>query len=163
VEALLLDDGGVCKLAGVNYAVDGPHSTQSDGSSSFTATVALYETCGLYAFDGSNWIQVVGGAPVPTAFYPSRISTKLAWICSVVAAPVIGHESHFVTLTYTKLTIPEVSYVVEQSDDLSAWTTASTIDETVSTSGSSSVIKARIDKTTKTRLFLRLRTVQPSP
>jgi hypothetical protein len=155
-----IDDGGVCKLAGINYAVDGPYSAQSDGSSSFTA--ALYDTRGLYAFDGSNWILVTGAAPVPTAFYPSRISTKLAWICSVVAAPVIGHESDFITLTYTTLTIPEVSYLVEQSDDLSTWTSASTIDETVSTSGSSSVIKAKIDVTTKTHLFLRLRTVQPS-
>jgi hypothetical protein len=155
-----IDDGGVCKLAGINYGVDGPYSEQSDGSSSFTA--ALYDTRGLYAEDGSNWIKVTGTAPVPTAFYPTRISTKLAWICSVVAAPIIGHESHFATLTYTKLSIPEVSYVIEQSDDLQTWSTSSTIDETVSTSGSSAVIKARIDVTNKSRLFLRLRTAQPS-
>jgi hypothetical protein len=155
-----INDGGVCKLAGINYGVDGPYSEQSDGSSPFTA--ALYDTRGLYAYDSSGWTQVTGTAPAPTAFYPTRISTKLAWICSVIAAPVIGHESHFVTLTYTRLSIPEVSYVVEQSDDLQTWSTANTIDETVSTSGSSAVIKAKIDVTTKSRLFLRLRTVQPS-
>ena len=153
-----IDDGGICKLAGINYAVDGPFSEQSDGSSSFTA--ALYDTRGLYAEDGSNWILVTGANPVPTGFYPSRISTKVAWICSVIAAPVVGHETHFVMLTYTKLLISEISYTVEQSDDLQTWTTASTIDETVSTSGSSAVIKAKIDVTNKSRIFLRLRTTQ---
>ena len=78
----------------------------------------------------------------------------------MVAQPVVGHESHFVTLTYIKLLIPEVSFIVEQSDDLQTWTTASTIDETVSTSGSSAVIKAKIDVTNKSRLLLRLQTAQ---
>jgi hypothetical protein len=154
-----LDDGGVCKLAGVNYGVDGPFSEKNDGSASFTA--ALYDTRGLYTYDGSAWVLITGAAPVPGGFYPSRISTKLAWICSVVAAPVVGHEDHFVTLTYTKLSIAEVSYVVEQSDDLLTWTSASTIDDTVSTSGSSAVVKAKIDVTNKSRLFIRLRTLQP--
>jgi hypothetical protein len=120
---------------------------QSDGSSSFTA--ALYDTRGFYAEDGGNWIKITGAVAVPTAFYPTRISTKLAWICSVVASPLIGHEDHFVTLTYTKLSIPEVSYVIEQSDDLQTWSTASTADETVSTSGNSAVVKAKIDVTNK--------------
>jgi hypothetical protein len=154
-----IDDGGVCKLAGINYAVDGPYSEQSDGSSFFTA--ALYDTRGLYASDGSSWILVTGANPVPTGFYPTCIATKLAWICSVVAGPVIGHEGHFATLTYTKLLIPEVSYVVEQSDDLQTWSAANTIDETVSSNGSSAVIKAKVDVTNKSRLFLRLRTSQP--
>jgi hypothetical protein len=153
-----IDDGGVCKLAGINYAVDGPYSENSDGSASFVA--ALYDTRGLCANDGNGWTLVTGGAPAPTGFYPSRISTKLEWICSVVAAPIIGHENHFATLTYTRLTIPEVSYMVEQSDDLLT-SAASTIDETVSTSGSSAIIKAKIDVTNKSRLFLRLRTIQP--
>jgi hypothetical protein len=157
--AAFINDGGTCKLAGINYAVDGPYSKQSDGSNSFTA--ALYDTRGLYVSDGSNWLPVTGAARVPTGFYPTRISTKLAWICSVIASPVIGHENNFVTLTYTRLFIPEVTYVVEQSDDLQNWSAATTVDETVSTSGSSAIIKAKVDVTNKTRLFLRLRTTQP--
>ncbi len=158
--AAFLNDGNICKLAGINYAVDGPFSENADGSLAFSA--ALYDTRGLYTSDGNSWFRITGASAVPTGFYPTRISTKLAWICSVVASPEIGHEGNFVTLTYTKLLLnPAVGYVVEQSSDLRTWTTATTIDETVSTSGSSAVIKAKVDLTNKTQLFLRLRTTQP--
>jgi hypothetical protein len=56
-----IDDGGVCKLAGINYAVEGPYSEQSVGTSSFVA--ALYDTRGLYASDGGNWVLVTGNDP----------------------------------------------------------------------------------------------------
>jgi len=115
--AAFINDGGTWKLAGINYAVDGDYSKRADGSNPFTG--ALFDTRGLYAQQGSQWMLVTGSDPVPSGFYPTRISTKLAWIASVVASPVGGHDSNFATLTYTKLLDIPVSYSVEQSTDLS--------------------------------------------
>lgn len=91
--AAFISDGGTWKLAGINYAVDGDYSENPDGSNPFTG--ALFDTRGLYASNGSQWVQVTGANPVPSGFYPTRISTKLAWIASVVASPVGGYESNF--------------------------------------------------------------------
>jgi hypothetical protein len=77
-----------------------------------------------------------------------------------VASPVGGHDSNFATLTYTKLLDIPVSYSVEQSSDLSNWTTVSTTDETVSTTGNAAVVKSKVDMTGLSPLFLRLRTTQ---
>jgi hypothetical protein len=156
--AAFISDGGTWKLAGINYAVDGDYSENPDGSNPFTG--ALFDTRGLYAWNGSQWVQVTGPTAVPTGFYPTRISTKLAWITSVVASPVGGHEGNFATLTYTKLLDIPVSYSVEQSSDLSNWTTASTTDETISTNGNTALVKSKVDMTGFTALFLRVRTTQ---
>jgi hypothetical protein len=156
--AAFINDGGTWKLAGINYAVDGDYSENPDGSLPFTG--ALFDTRGLYTQQGSQWVQVTGSNPVPTGFYPTRISTKLAWIASVVASPVGGHESNFATLTYTKLLDIPVSYSVEQSSDLSNWTTASTTDETISTNGNTALVKSKVDMTGLSPLFLRVRTTQ---
>jgi hypothetical protein len=156
--AAFIDDAGTWKLAGINYAVDGDYSELADGSNPFAG--ALFDTRGLYAQQGSQWVLVAGADPVATGFYPTRISTKLAWIASVVASPVGGHDSNFATLTYTKLLDIPVSYSVEQSSDLSNWTTVSTTDETVSTTGNAAVVKSKVDMTGLSPLFLRLRTTQ---
>ena len=77
-----------------------------------------------------------------------------------MAAPVGGHEGNFVTLTYTKLLDIPVSYSIEQSTDLSNWTTASTTDETVSTSGNRAVVKSKVDMTGLSLFFLHIQTTQ---
>ena len=156
--AAFLNDGGMWKLAGINYAVDGNYSEQADGSNPFTG--ALFDTYGLYAQQGSQWVLVTDH--VPTGFYVTRIWSKLAWIASVVASPVGGHEGNFATLTYTKFTDIPVSYSVEQSIDLVNWTTATTIDQTISTSGNAALVKSKVDLTGLSPLFLRVRTTQPS-
>jgi hypothetical protein len=153
-----INDHGIWKLAGINYAVDGDYSENPDGSNPFTG--ALYDTRGLYAWNGSQWVQVTGSNPVPTGFYPTRVSTKLAWIASIIASPVGGHEANYATLTYTKLTDIPVSYSVEQSNDLNNWTTATTIDETISTSRNAAIVKSKVDMTGLSPLFLRVRTTQ---
>jgi hypothetical protein len=153
-----ISDGGTWRLAGINYAVDGDYSEHADGSNPFTG--ALFDTRGLFAQQGSQWVLVTGSNPVPTGFYPTRISTKLAWIASVVASPVGGHQGNFATLTYTKFTDIPVSYSVEQSTDLVNWTIATTTDETVSTSGNAAVVKSKVDMTGLSPLFLRLRTTR---
>jgi hypothetical protein len=98
--AAFIDDNGTWKLAGINYAVDGDFYTDANGAGEFTA--ALYDTRGLYMQNPSPppaYMQITGPNPVPTGFYPTRISTKLACIASIIATPVVGRESNFRTLT----------------------------------------------------------------
>lgn len=161
--AMFIDDGGVTKLAGINYAVDGPFSEVANPTSMQTFLAALYDARGLYAQDETGvWTLITGASPVPAGSYDTRVSTKLFWIANVIAQPVGGHESNFATITYTKLlTTPQIPYVVEQSSELATWTPATPIDEIVSTNGSSQVIKAKIDQGSATHLFLRLRTSNP--
>ena len=157
----LKDNGdGAWKLAAINYAVDDLYTAPMP-STQFTA--AIYDARGFYTFDGATFTQIGGNAPVPTGFYGSRISSELAWICSVMANPQVGREGNFLTLTYTKLLVAptELTYVVEQSNDLIAWSTAMTQDEPGPTTGDVQTIKAKIDVGTSSALFARLRVTRP--
>lgn len=82
--AVFLNDNGVWKLAALNYSVDGPFST-SPGGDGFLA--ALFDMRSLY---GINGILITGNAPVPSGFYASRISSKLAWIQSVIGPGLVN-------------------------------------------------------------------------
>ena len=78
---------------------------------------------------------------------------------SVSALPQVGMESGYVMLTYTQLlSATDLSYVVEESPSLSpaAWVTADVIEETVSTSGMTRVVKAKVAIGTATQKYLRL-------
>ncbi len=131
---LFLDDGGVWKLAGIHYDVDGPFYVDDAGNGAFIA--ALFDTRGFYVSDGQippTYILIDGPNPVPTGFYSTRVSSKLDWIYSVIdpagdpdmdgssnlleyalhlnplqpdviGAPRAGREDNFLTLTYTKVT-----------------------------------------------------------
>ena len=57
--------------------------------------------------------------PVPTGFYASRISSELAWICSVIANPQVGYEDNKLTLTYWRLMAPsdEIVYYRRSIDE----------------------------------------------
>jgi hypothetical protein len=162
--AAFIDDSGTWKLAGINYGVDGNFYTDANGGGEFIA--ALYDMRGLYLQNDNPppaYVQVTGANAVPAGFYPTRISTKLAWIAGVIATPLVGRENNFLTLTYTKVNVPELSYTVEQSPDLLGWTSASTIDETISTSGSTAIVKSKVDITGLSALFLRVRATQQKP
>lgn len=78
--AVFLQDGGVWKLAGINYGVDGPFSFESSGSNSFIA--AMLDLRGLYGKDGTNWTLIPTNNPAaePSSFYASRISAHLGWL-----------------------------------------------------------------------------------
>ena len=82
--AVFLSDNGVWKLAALNYSVDGPFYT-SPGGDGFLA--ALFDMRSLY---GINGILITGPAPVPSGFYASRISSKLAWIQSVIGPGLVN-------------------------------------------------------------------------
>lgn len=82
--ALFLNDAGVWRLAGVASAVDSPFRLTADGAS-FNAT--LTDQAGLYRFDGTAWTLVPRRRfPQPTQSYATRISSRLAWIQSVIDA-----------------------------------------------------------------------------
>ena len=143
--AAFIQDGADWKLAGINYAVDGPFYSDAAGANGFFA--ALFDASGFYALDDDNhYVLIAGPSPVPTALYPTRISTKLPWICKTVAQPVVGTEAGYLTITYTKITLPttDVTYIVQQSPDLISWQNVSTIDTVISTSGTTQVVKSKV-------------------
>ena len=86
--AVFLDDGGVWKLGGINYDVDGAFYTGPNGTGSFLA--ALFDQRGFY---DENRHFVSGSAPVPSGFYASRISSRFEWIDSVVEPRLVNISS----------------------------------------------------------------------
>ena len=82
---VFIKDGAVWKLAGINYAVDGPYNTTSEGAG-FEAVI--FDEGGLYQEEAGQWV-LTPDLPTtqPGAFYATRISANLAWINSVLSAP----------------------------------------------------------------------------
>lgn len=79
---LYLWEGGAWRLAGIHYAVDGPFKIGAGGTS-FNA--ALFDKSGLYEWVGGQWIfHNNTSVDKPSAFYSTRISSRLNWIRSVV-------------------------------------------------------------------------------
>jgi len=86
--ALFIKDGPVWKLAGINYAVDGPYNTSNTGPG-FEA--AIFNERGLYTTNSivGGWDPVPAlGPDQPGAFYTTRISPHSSWINSVINANV---------------------------------------------------------------------------
>ncbi|MCH7226372.1 hypothetical protein [Haloferula sp. A504] len=89
--AVFIQDGGVWKLAGINYAVDGDwdYNGVADGNG-FRA--ALYDARGMYVgSDADGWTLVEDeGAPEPSGFYSTRISTYYEDIALITGIPEPG-------------------------------------------------------------------------
>jgi hypothetical protein len=75
--AVFIHDGTGWKLAGINYAVEGPFQTDLNAPA-FHA--ALVDKTGLYR-DGAYFSP--DGTAKPTAFYCSRVSASVGWIRSI--------------------------------------------------------------------------------
>jgi hypothetical protein len=78
--AVFIQDGTTWKLAGINYGVDGPFSSESD-SPSFNA--ALFDRSGIF---DNNYQYPCDGTPKPTRFYATRVSQQIGWISSILQA-----------------------------------------------------------------------------
>jgi hypothetical protein len=78
---LFINDGGSWKLAGVNLDVD-RFASGPDGGGPYNA--AMFDMRGSYRPNGT---LVTGSAPVPSGFYATRISSRAAWISSVIGVP----------------------------------------------------------------------------
>ncbi len=84
--AIFIRDGEVWKLAGINYAVDGPFNTSNSGPG-FQA--AIFDAGGLYQANpvggGWNYTPPNPAIDTPSAFYATRISANLTWINSIIS------------------------------------------------------------------------------
>ncbi|RYD21325.1 MAG: hypothetical protein EOP88_11770 [Verrucomicrobiaceae bacterium] len=77
-------EGGLWRLAGINFSVDGPFREPPAGAS-FNAT--LFDAGGLEFSNGPGWTLVPEGpADVASSFYCSRISHSLAFISNLAPA-----------------------------------------------------------------------------
>ncbi|TDU81324.1 putative secreted protein with PEP-CTERM sorting signal [Prosthecobacter fusiformis] len=88
--AVFVNDGGVWKLAGINFGVDGFFDTNNITGDGTEFDAALFDRGGFYqGSDGSGW---VGPLPNGTAasFYSARISTSALEIQSIVGVPEPG-------------------------------------------------------------------------
>ncbi|WP_395743335.1 hypothetical protein [Prosthecobacter sp.] len=86
---VFVDDGGIWKLAGVNYSIDGMFDTNNvigDGSD-FNA--ALFDRGGLYQGSDSFGWTFIPDLPVdnPSSMYASRISTSADAITAITMVP----------------------------------------------------------------------------
>ena len=82
---LFIDDGGVWKLAGINYAVDGTYKlTGSAGEADFNASI--YNMDGLYVKQDDGSFALVQGN-IPANSYATRVSSNMPWISSAVPEP----------------------------------------------------------------------------
>lgn len=175
--ALFQQFGGVWKLAGLTTSVlqyqasaalyDGqypiPHGDQPDGAN----FVRLAKYAHLLRYE--NWANTKLSssiAPLTADGDKDGSSNLLEYAfhtepgtASVSALPQVGMESGYVTLTYTQLmSATDLSYVVQESPSLSpaAWVTADVLEETVSTSGLTRLLKAKVAIGAATQKFLRL-------
>lgn len=186
--AVFIQDGAVWKLAGISYSVDGPFYVDAFGNGGFDG--ALFDARDFYYSDGGNppnYVQITGPNPVPSGLYATRVSSKLAWIYSIIdptgdadgngrsnlldyalilnTTPQPGYgmtpvsmENGFLALIYRKLLdAPSLQYQVEQSVDLVSWTPASSQDDLVRTDENVQTINARVSIGANARMFLRLR------
>lgn len=82
--AVFIKDGKIWKLAGINYAVEGPYNLTNSGTG-FDA--AIFDLRGLYVTDGGAGWYLFSGKPITGNFYSTRISSHVTWINSVLATP----------------------------------------------------------------------------
>ena len=175
--ALFQQFGGVWKLAGITTTVlqyqasaalyDGqspiPHGDQPDAAN----FVRLEKYAHLLRYE--NWANLKLGSATAalTADADKDGSSNLLeyafhtepGTASVNSLPQVGMESGYVTLTYTQLlSATDLSYVVEESTGVSpaSWSPATVIEETVSTSGMTRVVKAKVAIGAATQKYLRL-------
>ncbi len=89
---VFLLDGGVWKLAGINYAVDGAFDTNNTTGDGTEFGAGLFDRGGLWqGSDSTSW-QYRPDLPLddPSALYASRISSSAAEIQSIAMVPEPG-------------------------------------------------------------------------
>ena len=109
---LFIKDGAVWKLAGVNYAVDGPYSSSMNGPGFFGA---IFDEGGLYKQIDTNRV-FTPDTPFNqgSSFYTSRISSHADWILSV-----IGNVDNLVLQSSTSASGPYADETVSILDGTS--------------------------------------------
>ncbi len=83
---VFVQEGGIWKLAGINYGINGPFNTSASDTGSFFG--ALYNTDGLYENVGSGWDYVEhDGSDTPAYWVATSISANKSWLDSVAPVP----------------------------------------------------------------------------
>lgn len=83
---LFVNDGGIWKLAGINYAIDGNFNSSPSDLGSFSA--ALFDKGGFFEGSGSSWnFNPYQTADTPSSFYSSQISAYAGTINSIIGVP----------------------------------------------------------------------------
>lgn len=106
--AVFINDGGIWKLAGINYAVDGSFDTNNVvDTNEFEA--ALFDAGGLYVGSDTptpNW-TLLPNTPddIPSAFYATRISSYASNIYSIPEVGALIPEPHAVALVLPGLAV----------------------------------------------------------
>ncbi len=86
---VFLQEGGVWKLGGINYAV-GPKDVRETQSGP-TLEAAVYDYGGLYLDVGGSWtLQSAAGGDKPAVSYSSSVPANATWVQSVIAVPEPG-------------------------------------------------------------------------
>ncbi|WP_395748008.1 PEP-CTERM sorting domain-containing protein [Prosthecobacter sp.] len=86
---VFVDDGGIWKLAGVNYSIDGMFDTNNVVGDGSDFNAALFDRGGLYqGSDAFGW-SLVPDLPLdnPSSMYASRISTSADAIMAIAVVP----------------------------------------------------------------------------
>ncbi len=82
---VFIRNGGRWELAGVAAAADGPFS-ETGADKGFEA--AIFDGRGLFARDtAGHWRKIEGPKRILTGFYATRVSTRVAWIESILKEP----------------------------------------------------------------------------
>lgn len=86
---VFVKDGGIWKLAGVNYSIDGMFDTNNVTGDGSDFNAALFDRGGLYQGSDSFGWTLIPDLPLdnPSSFYASRISTSAASIMSITMVP----------------------------------------------------------------------------
>lgn len=87
--AVFIKDGGIWKLAGINYAVDGRWDINDITGDGTDFQAALTDAGGFYVgSDAGGWTLIPDQAEdIPSQFYASRISSNLAAIEAITGVP----------------------------------------------------------------------------
>jgi hypothetical protein len=86
---VFVDDGGIWKLAGVNYSIDGMFDTNNVIGDGTDFNAALFDRGGLYQGSDSFGWSLLPDLPLdnPSSMYASRISTSADAIMAIAVVP----------------------------------------------------------------------------
>jgi hypothetical protein len=101
-----VNDNGVWKLAGVNYAARGLYSTAGTSDAGFNAS--LYDEGGLWVGQPNRRVFATDTATnAPGGSYVTRVSADQAWIDSVIRPALSSMTAQASGAVYTGTAVPE--------------------------------------------------------
>jgi hypothetical protein len=101
-----VNDNGVWKLAGVNFAAKGPYSTAGTGDAGFNASI--YDEGGLWVGQQyKRWFVSDTAANLPGGGYVTRVSADQAWIDSIIRPAFASSASLPAGAIYATSAVPE--------------------------------------------------------